>query len=291
MARKPTKKTKVVETTGHEWDGITELNNPMPRWWLWTFYLTIIWGIGYVIAYPAWPLINGATPGLLGYSSRAEVAKDIAAVNAENAPLNAKIESLELAAIAGDAEVGNYAISAGGAVFRTFCIQCHGSGAAGVEGYYPNLRDDDWLWGGDIESIYTTISHGIRADEDDDTHLSDMPVFGDDYLSEEEIAQAAQFVLSLSGRATDEALVAEGAVVYEDNCSGCHSEDGTGDSSVGAPNLADALWLYGGDLETVTETITNSRGGVMPAWSAEGRLNEAQLRQVAVYVHELGGGE
>lgn len=263
----------------------------MPRWWLWTFYLTIIWGIGYVIAYPAWPLINGATPGLLGYSSRAEVAKDIAAVNAENAPLNAKIESLELAAIAGDAEVGNYAISAGGAVFRTFCIQCHGSGAAGVEGYYPNLRDDDWLWGGDIESIYTTISHGIRADEDDDTRLSDMPVFGDDYLSHEEIAQAAQFVLSLSGRATDETLVAEGAVVYEDNCSACHGEDGTGDIYVGAPNLADALWLYGGDLETVTETITNSRGGVMPAWSTEGRLNEVQLRQVAVYVHELGGGE
>ena len=150
MARKPEKKTKVVETTGHEWDGITELDNPMPRWWLWTFYLTIIWGIGYVIAYPAWPLINGATPGLLGYSSRAEVAKDIAAVNAENAPLNNRIVSLELDEIAGDAEVGNYAISAGGAVFRTFCIQCHGSGAAGVEGYYPNLRDDDWLWGGDI---------------------------------------------------------------------------------------------------------------------------------------------
>ena len=142
MARKPEKETKVVETTGHEWDGITELDNPMPRWWLWTFYLTIIWGIGYTIAYPAWPLLNGATPGLLGYSSRAEVAKDIAAVDAANAPLNDKIVSLDLATIAGDSEVGNYAISAGGAVFRTFCIQCHGSGAAGSAGY-PNLRDDD----------------------------------------------------------------------------------------------------------------------------------------------------
>ncbi len=290
MARKPEKKTKVVETTGHEWDGITELDNPMPRWWLWTFYLTIIWGIGYMIAYPAWPLINGATPGLLGYSSRAEVAKDIAAVDAENAPLNDKIVSLDLAAIAGDAEVGNYAVSAGGAVFRTFCIQCHGSGAAGSAGY-PNLRDDDWLWGGDIETIYTTISHGIRADEDEDTRLSEMPVFGDDYLSKDEIAQAAQFVLSLSGRATDETLLAEGAIVFEDNCSACHGADGTGDLNVGAPNLADAIWLYGGDLETVTETITYSRSGVMPAWSAAGRLNEAQLRQVTVYVHELGGGE
>ena len=290
MARKPEKKEKVVETTGHEWDGITELDNPMPRWWLWTFYLTIIWGIGYVIAYPAWPLITGATPGLLGYSSRAEVAADIAAVNEENAPLNDKIVSLDLAAIAGDDEVGTYAVSAGGAVFRTFCIQCHGSGAAGSAGY-PNLRDDDWLWGGDIESIYTTINHGIRADEDDDTRLSDMPAFGDDFLSEEEIAQAAQFVLSLSGGATDGTLVAEGAVVFEDNCSACHGEDGTGDIYVGAPNLADALWLYGGDLATVTETITNSRGGVMPAWSTTGRLSEAQIRQVAVFVHELGGGE
>ena len=290
MARKPEKKAKVVETTGHEWDGITELNNPMPRWWLWTFYLTIIWGIGYVIAYPAWPLINGATPGLLKYSSRLAVAEDIAAVDASNAPLNDKIISLDLAAIAGDPEVGNYAISAGGAVFRTFCIQCHGSGAAGSAGY-PNLRDDDWLWGGEIEAIYATISHGIRADEDDDTHLSEMPVFGDDYLSQEEIAQSAQFVLSLSGGATDEALIEAGAVVFEDNCAACHGSDGTGDINVGAPNLADALWLYGGDLETVTETITNSRSGVMPAWSTEGRLNEAQLRQVTVYVHELGGGE
>ncbi len=290
MARKPEKKTKVVETTGHEWDGITELDNPMPRWWLWTFYLTIIWGIGYMIAYPAWPMINGATPGLLGYSSRAEVAKDIATVDAANAPLNDKIVSLDLAAIAGDAEVGNYAVSAGGAVFRTFCIQCHGSGAAGSVGY-PNLRDDDWLWGGDIETIYTTISHGIRADEDEDTRLSEMPVFGDDYLSKEEIAQAAQFVLSLTGGATDETLLEAGAVVFEDNCSACHGVDGTGDINVGAPNLADAIWLYGSDLASVTDTITNSRAGVMPAWSAVGRLNEAQLRQVTVYVHELGGGE
>lgn len=289
MARKPEKK-KDVGTTGHEWDGITELNNPMPRWWLWTFYITIVWGIGYMILYPAWPLINGATPGLLGYSSRGEVAKDIAAVNLANAPLNDKIISLDLGAIATDPEVGNYAISAGAAVFRTFCIQCHGAGAAGSPGY-PNLRDDDWLWGGDIDAIYTTISHGIRADEDDDTRLSDMPAFGDDYLSTEEIAQTAQFVLALTSRATDGALARAGVVVFEENCAACHGDDGTGDIYAGAPNLADALWLYGGDLETITETITNSRGGVMPAWSTEGRLNEVQLRQVAVYVHELGGGE
>jgi len=290
MARKPVKEKKVVETTGHEWDGIKEYNNPLPRWWLWTLYLTIIWGIGYMIAYPAWPLLKGATPGLLGYSSRGEVAADIASFNAKNAPLDAKIESLELAAIASDPEVGAYANSGGAAVFKTFCIQCHGAGAAGGKGY-PNLLDNDWLWGGDIETVYTTIKHGVRDEIDEDSRLSSMPVFGDDYLEKEEIAQVAQFVLSLSGNATDETLVADGAVVFEDNCAACHAEDGTGDRSVGAPNLADALWLYGGDLETVTYTITNSRGGVMPAWSAEGRLTESQIRQVAVYVHELGGGE
>ncbi len=291
MARKPVKEKKTVKTTGHEWDGITELDNPMPRWWLWTMYMTIIWGIGYVIAYPAWPMITGATKGVLGYSSRAEVAADIASFNAKNAPLDAKIVSLELLAIAGDSEVGDYAISGGGAVFRTFCIQCHGAGAAGAKGY-PNLLDDDWLWGGDIEAIYTTISHGIRDEADEDTRLSDMPVFGDDYLEKTEIAQVAQFVLSLSGMATDETLVADGSLVFEDNCAACHGDEGMGDREVGAPNLADALWLYGGDLETVTETITNSRGGVMPAWSAVGRLTESQIRQVTVYVHtKLGGGE
>lgn len=292
MARKPVKEKKVVKTTGHEWDGITELDNPMPRWWLWTMYLTIVWGIGYVILYPAWPLINGATPGLLGYSSRGEVEADIEAVNLKNAPINARIVSTDLTEIISDpsTDLYNYATSGGKAVFQTFCIQCHGAGAGGFVGY-PNLLDNDWLWGGDIDEIYTTISHGIRADEDDDTRLSDMPAFGDDYLSDEEIAQSAQFVLSLTGAATDPAMVAEGAIVFEDNCSGCHLEDGTGDQYAGAPNLADAIWLYGGDLETITETITNSRRGVMPAWSAANRLTESQIRLVTVYVHELGGDQ
>lgn len=290
MAKKPEKEKKVVETTGHEWDGITELDTPMPRWWLWTLYMTIVWAIGYSIAYPAWPLIKGATPGLLGYSSRGEVRDDIAEFNAKNAPLDARIESLELATIVDDAEVGAYANSGGEAVFRTFCIQCHGAGAAGATGY-PNLVDDDWLWGGSIEEIYTTIKHGIRSEVDDDTRLSDMPVFGDDYLEHDEIAQVTQYVLSLSGVETDATMVAAGAIVFEDNCAACHGDDGKGDRNVGAPNLSDHLWLYGGDLAAVTETITNSRSGVMPAWSAEGRLSESQIRQVAVYVHELGGGE
>lgn len=286
MAKKPDTKQD-VGTTGHSWDGIEEFNNPLPRWWLWTFYLCIIWGIGYVIAYPAWPLINGATAGVLGYSTRAEVAADIAAVDAQNEAINAKLASTELTEISADPALNGYAQSAGAAVFKTWCAQCHGSGAAGAKGY-PNLLDNDWLWGGDIEEIHTTIAHGIRNETDDDARYSEMPAFGE-MLEREEIDQVVNYVLSLSGTAPDAAMVEAGAVVFEDNCAACHMEDGTGDRTQGAPNLADAIWLYGGDYDTVKETVTYSRFGVMPDWNS--RLTEAQIRAVATYVHSLGGGE
>lgn len=276
-------------TTGHEWDGIREYDKPMPRWWLWTFYACIIWGVGYVIAYPAWPMINSATAGVLGWSSRALVVEDIAAVEEANAPINAKLESAELASIPGDAELNQYAVSAGAAVFKTWCAQCHGSGAAGAVGY-PNLLDDDWLWGGAMEEIHYTISHGIRNEDDDDAHYSEMPAFGrDELLEEEQISQVVNYVMSLSGEPQDASKVEAGAVVYEENCAACHMEGGVGDRSQGAPNLADAIWLYGGDYDTLTETVYNSRFGVMPPWTT--RLSEAQIRAVTAYVHQLGGGE
>ncbi|WP_204115623.1 cytochrome-c oxidase, cbb3-type subunit III [Shimia biformata] len=277
------------ETTGHEWDGIHEYNKPLPRWWLWTFYATIVWGIGYTIAYPAWPMINSATAGVLGYSTRAEVAADIAAVEAANAPINAKLEAAELTAIAGDAELGGYATSAGAAVFKTWCAQCHGSGAAGAVGY-PNLLDNDWLWGGDIENIYLTIKHGIRNEEDDDARYSEMPAFGrDELLEKDQIDAVVNYVMSLSGDPVDASLVAAGQEVYVENCEACHMEDGSGDRAQGAPNLTDAIWLFGGDYDSIYETVYNSRYGVMPAWGK--RLSEAEVRAVASYVHQLGGGE
>jgi len=279
------------ETTGHEWDGIQEYNKPMPRWWLWTFYVTIVWGIGYSIAYPAWPLINGATAGVLGYSTRAEVAKDIAAVEEANAAINARLEAAELTAIAEDPELLVYANNAGAAVFRTWCAQCHGSGAAGAQaGGYPNLLDDDWLWGGDIAAIHETVSYGIRNEENDNARYSEMPAFGrDELLEDEQIAQVVNYVMSLSGEAQDATLVSAGAEVFEAECSACHGENGMGDRLQGAPNLTDAIWLYGGSYEALTETVTNARFGVMPAW--DGRLSEAEIRAVATYVHGLGGGE
>ncbi|MCR9107695.1 cytochrome-c oxidase, cbb3-type subunit III [Marivita sp. XM-24bin2] len=275
------------ETTGHEWDGIKEYNKPLPRWWLWTFYATIVWGVLYTIAYPAWPGIKEATPGILGFSTRAQVAEEIAAFEEANADINAQLASVELTEIAQDAELNQYAQNAGAAVFRTWCAQCHGSGAAGAKGY-PNLLDDAWLWGGDIEAIHTTIAHGIRNEEDPDARWSQMPAFGE-ILAEDEINQVVNYVMSLSGEPQDASQVAAGETVFLDNCAACHMDDGTGDRWQGAPNLTDAIWLYGGDFETLKETVTYSRFGVMPPWTD--RLSEAEIRAVATYVHGLGGGE
>lgn len=289
MTDKPTKKPGDVETTGHSWDGIEEFNNPLPRWWLWTFYACIFWGVLYTIAYPAWPLISGATPGVLGYSTRAEVAEDITRFEELNAPIEAKLEAADLTAISADAELANYTQNAGAAVFKTWCAQCHGAGAAGVQGQgYPNLLDDDWLWGGSIEDIHLTISHGIRNEEDPDARYSEMPAFGE-ILVEEEIAGVVQYVRQISGQEADAALATAGETVFLDNCAACHAEDGTGDRFQGAPNLTDAIWLYGGSVDDITYTVENARFGVMPSWTS--RLSEAEIRAVAAYVHGLGGGE
>ncbi|MDH5797241.1 MAG: cytochrome-c oxidase, cbb3-type subunit III [Paracoccaceae bacterium] len=284
MANKP--EVPEIETTGHEWDGIKEYNNPLPRWWLWTFYITIIWGIGYTIAYPAWPLINGVTQGVIGYSTRAEVAKEIQAFSDANAAIDMELASADLSNVADNPDLYRYAINAGGAVFLANCSQCHGAGGQGAKGY-PNLNDDDWLWGGTVDEIAYTVNHGVRNDSDD-AHFSQMPAFGE-LLEESEISAVVQHVLSISGQDHDASKIALGAEVYADNCAACHAEDGTGDRSQGAPNLADRIWLFGGDPESIAATVTNSRFGVMPAWGE--RLTDSQVNSVAIYVHQLGGGE
>lgn len=276
-----------VETTGHSWDGIEELNNPLPRWWLWCLYLTIIWGIGYVIAYPAWPMISGATAGTLRWSSRANVAQDITEHEAQNAPLVTALLATDMTTLTDDADLNRYAVARGGSVFRAQCSQCHGSGAAGAKGY-PNLLDNDWLWGGSMEQIAHTIGHGIRNETDDDARWSQMPAFGD-ILDEDEIAATAEYIIALSSPDHDAALASAGAELYADNCSSCHGTAALGDAEIGAPNLADAIWLYGGDRETITYSIANARFGVMPAWGQ--RLSEEDVRAVSAYVHGLGGGE
>ncbi len=292
MCAKPVKKEpRQVETTGHVWDGIEELNNPMPRWWVWTFYACIVWGIGYSVAYPAWPLITGATPGLLGASTRADVAVEIARFDAANADIKAKLVAADMNAIGADPDLVAYAERAGAAVFRTNCTTCHGSGAAGFEGKgYPNLLDDDWLWGGTMEDIHLTITHGIRNTTDADARYSEMPKFGvDELLDEAQIGQVTEYVLAMSGQDHDAALATDGAVIFAENCAACHMEDGSGDRTQGAPKLNDAIWLYGGSREAVTESIYYARYGVMPNWNT--RLSEDEIRAVAFYVHGRGGGE
>ncbi len=279
------------ETTGHSWDGIQEFNNPLPRWWLWTFYATIVWAIAYTVMYPAWPLLSGATAGVLGYSTRAEVAEDIERFDALNADLRTQITEVALADVTREAmpDLYNYAIQGGASTFANFCSQCHGRGAAGVQASgYPNLLDDDWLWGGSVDDIHTTIAHGIRNADDPDARWSQMTAFGD-ILTDEEVAQVVNHVLSVSGQEADAALASAGATVFLDNCSACHGENAMGDRTLGAPNLTDRIWLYGGSPEAIEYTVRFARFGVMPSWS--GRLSEAEIRAAAIYVHSLGGGE
>ncbi len=276
-----------VETTGHSWDGIEELNNPLPRWWLWTLYACIVWAVGYTIAYPAWPMVSGATSGLLGFSTRAQVAEQITEHEAKNAQLVTDLLEADLAAISPSDDLHRYAVARGGSVFAAQCSQCHGSGAAGAKGY-PNLLDDDWLWGGDVDAIAYTINHGIRNETDDDARYSEMPAYGE-ILTSEEIDAVVEYVVSLSSTDVDSALLETGGTIFADNCAACHGDEGLGDRDLGAPNIADALWLYGGDRETLHETVTNARFGVMPAWGQ--RLSDEDVRAVALYVHGLGGGE
>jgi cytochrome c oxidase cbb3-type subunit 3 len=277
------------ETTGHEWDGIREFNNPMPAWWLWTFYATIVWALIYMVLYPAWPLVTRATPGVLGYSTRGAVAAEIERFERTNEPWFQRLVDTPLEEIEDDEALNRFARSAGAAVFRAHCSQCHGAGAAGVQASgFPNLRDDDWLWGGTIEDIYLTITHGIRNETDPDARWSQMPAFGEQ-LAPEEIEGLVQYVRMISGQPHDAALAAASEDLYLDNCASCHGDDGEGNQALGAPTLNDAIWLYGGSEDAIRHTITYSRWGVMPAFSA--RLREAEIRAVAAYVHQLGGGQ
>ena len=277
-------------TTGHEWDGIQELNTPLPRWWLWTFYACIAWAFCYWIAYPAWPLINGATSGVLGWHSRDAITEDIAELQTIRGPMTAKLAAASLDDIEKTPELLSFARAEGAAVFANNCAPCHGAGAQGSKGY-PNLNADRWLWGGKLDEIATTITHGARWDADSKTHASLMPAFGHDgILKPDEVDATANFVRSLSGLPTDPgADLEKGKKVFADNCSPCHGTDGKGNQDFGAPNLTTKVWLYGSDKKAIVERITYGGGGIMPAW--EDKLDPTAIKAVAVYVHTLGGGK
>ena len=286
MSKKRIDEATGVETVGHSWDGIEELNNPLPRWWLWTLYATIVFAIGYVIVYPAIPMASKATEGLWGWSSRGQLADEMKAEDARRAGTLAALAATPIEQLAGKPDLMRAAINGGKAAFRVNCVQCHGSGAAGSTGY-PNLRDDDWLWGGNIKEIETTITNGIRHPGNDSTRQSLMPSFGKDgILVPADLAAVTDHVLSLTGKSTANA---RGAQLFTDNCATCHGPDGKGLRQFGAPNLADAIWLYGGKREQVTASIYQAHVGVMPAWT--GKLDPVTIKMLAAYVHSLGGGE
>lgn len=278
-----------TSTTGHEWDGIKELNTPLPRWWLLTFYATIIWAIGYWVVYPAWPMISGYTSGVLGYSSRASVAVDLANLEKLRGAKMAVLATIPVGEIEKDPALLALARARGKAAFGDNCAPCHGTGAAGAKGF-PNLNDDDWLWGGKIEQIMQTIEFGARSGHAK-AHEGNMLAFGKDgVLKPDEIVTVANYARSLSGLPTRQGYdKAKGEKIFADNCAACHGADGKGNQELGAPNLTDKIWLYGSDEATVIETITNGRGGVMPSWAS--RLDAPTIKALAVYVHSLGGGK
>ncbi len=277
-----------IDTTGHEWDGIRELNNPLPRWWLWSFYASIIWAIGYWVVMPAWPLVSGYTEGVIGYSSRALVAERIAATRAAQDIYVSRIEAAELPEIQSDPELLEFALAGGRSAFAVNCSQCHGRGAAGAVGY-PNLNDDAWLWGGTLDDIAHTITYGIRNGHDE-ARFGPMPAFvSDDILTRAQAEDVAEYVLSLGVGGEDAAAAARGAEVFAEQCVACHQEGGVGNAEFGAPNIADGIWLYGGDKQDIVESVMYGRAGVMPPWFD--RLSPATIKQLAVYVHSLGGGQ
>jgi cytochrome c oxidase cbb3-type subunit III len=276
-----------TQTVGHEWDGIEELDTPMPRWWVLAYWACIIWAIGYVIVYPAIPMLNSATPGVWNWSSRGQLAQEMSAEAKRRAPITSALALVPVDQLAAKPELLQAAIEGGRAAFKVHCVQCHGSGAAGSKGY-PNLNDDDWLWGGDLSAIHYTLLHGIRNPDHDATRASQMPAF-EGVLTPAEIDNVVAHVRTISGQQKPTASSQNGAALFANNCASCHGGDGKGLREFGAPNLTDKIWLYGGDAGTIRTTINKSRYGVMPRWN--NRLDPVTIKMLAAYVHSLGGGE
>lgn len=274
-----------IETTGHDWDGIKELNLPAPRWWLLVWLACCIYAVGYWVVYPAWPTLSGNTKGSEGWTQYKKLTEEQAEITARRGEFSEKIKGKSLGDIQKDKQLYDFAVAGGKTMFKENCAACHGTGAAGGNGY-PNLNDDDWLWGGKLGDIYTTIKYGVRSTHAE-TRTSMMPAFGKDaILKKEEISDVADFVLSLSSGKDGNK---KGSEIFKNNCASCHGDAGKGNREFGGPNLSDAIWLYGNEKQNIVSQVTNPKHGVMPTWEA--RLPDETIKQLAIYVHSLGGGE
>jgi cytochrome c oxidase cbb3-type subunit 3 len=276
-----------IETTGHEWDGIKELNTPLPRWWLYIFYATIAIAAVMWVLYPAWPGVHSYTHGVLNFSDRANVAQDLKDLKASRHNLDERLLATSLDTVEGDQTLNSYALAAGEAAFGDNCATCHGVGGRGAKGY-PSLADDVWLWGGSLADIDHTIKVGVRNDNAE-TRFSQMPAFGQGLLTNAQVNDMTDYVLRLSGQPGSRVAAQRAEPLYQTNCSSCHGVDGAGNRQFGAPSLRDKVWLYGGTRQDIRDQIYFGRNGVMPTW--EKRLPPETARALAVYVHQLGGGE
>jgi cytochrome c oxidase cbb3-type subunit 3 len=275
------------DTTGHEWDGIKELNNPLPKWWLYVLYASIAWSVLWWILFPSWPWGGTYFPGLMGTNQRVEHEVRMADARAGQAAHLDRIAAADLGQISQDPELLSFALAGGQAAFADNCAPCHGLGGAG-QGNYPTLADDSWIWGGTLDDIHTTLLYGIRSDHDD-TRFNEMPAFGDGILDRDQISAVAEYVRSLSGSGEDAALAEQGAPIFAEQCAVCHGESGEGLAELGGPRLNDQIWLYGGTKPEIMAQIARPQHGVMPPWVD--RLDPETLKILAVYVHSLGGGQ
>jgi cytochrome c oxidase cbb3-type subunit 3 len=277
-----------VETTGHEWDGIKELNNPLPKWWLYVLYACIAWAGGMCLLYPSIPGIRGYWHGLLGYSTRGEAMAGWHDMQARHGAAMAQIASAPIDQVAGNPKLMETALQAGRITFANNCQPCHGQNGAGRPGY-PALGDDVWIWGGKLTDIQTTITHGIRS-ADSDARQSQMPAFGTDaLLNPGEIQHVADYVGVWWGVTKPGSDTSAGDKLFADNCASCHGDKGEGNRSFGAPPLNAHVHLYGGTRAAIVAQVTHPRNGVMPNWNT--RLDPGTIKSVALYVHALGGGE
>lgn len=274
------------QTTGHEWDGLRELNTPLPTWWLYTFYACILFSLVYVVFYPAFPF-TGAT-GVLNWTARGALPAELTAQSQRNEPMMARLRAATPEQIAADPTLRSFAIAGGRIAFANNCAACHGAAGQGAQGGYPSLADDDWLWGGELADIRTTIEHGVRNQDSEEARATIMPAFGQGILNPPQIADVAEHLLAFTARSTNAAAAARGATVYEENCVACHGERGEGNAQLGAPALNDRIWLYGSDRAAIIAYIAAPRLGAMPAFGQ--RLDAATINMLTVYVHALGGG-
>lgn len=280
-----------VETTGLEWDGLKELNNPLPRWWLTVLFVCIVFAVGYWFFFPAWPTLAGHTGGMLQWSEYGQLKQHQGEIAALRSKYEARFAQASLEDIQKDQELYDYGRAGGAIAFKNNCAACHGAGAQGGAGY-PNLNDDDWIWGGSLQQIFTTIRYGAHDPSSSETHQSQMAAWGaDGLLKPEEIDEVAEYAQKLheGDKAQKTPAWEKGKEIFAANCAACHGASGEGNQELGAPRLSDNIWLYGGDLKSIKATIYGGRAGLMPAWG--GKLDESTLKKLAVYAHSLGGGK